>query len=246
MAESNGKSLAEEGPEVGLARSSLSDKIYADLRLALMSGAYKPGERLNIRKLAVEHHTSPTPVRDAIIQLVREMALELPLGHHPRVPVLSVEQYIKIREVRAPLERLAAELAAVHATEEILSRLRVINEAYLNAGQRRNWKEAMSANQEFHFLIYRTSGNDVLVRTIENLWLLTGPFINNQFPVIARAQLDTFPHLLIIDALRRRVPNEAGDLIVQDLRQGSDFFLQHLSQDAKGRRAKRPAADQDN
>lgn len=232
-----------ESPTQG--RSSLSEKIYTDLRLALMSGVYEPGARLNIRKLAIAQQTSATPVREAVMQLVREGALELRLGHQPRVPLLSAEQYIKIREVRAPLERLAAELAAVHATEAMLDQLTALDRIFLEAERRRNWKEAMSANQEFHFVIYRASGNEVLVRTIENLWLLTGPFLNNQYVAEAtHVPSDIAPHRLIIDALRRRVPNEAGDLVVQDMRQGSLVILQHLRQPPARRRARRKTTDE--
>jgi DNA-binding GntR family transcriptional regulator len=174
------------------------------------------------------------------MQLVREGALELQLGHQPRVPVLSVEQYIKIREVRAPLERLATELAAVHATDTLLETLVGLNDAFIASEQSGRWKEAMNANQQFHFTIYRSSGNEVLVRTIENLWLLTGPIINNQYPAIQHGHRDTYPHLLIIDALRRRVPNEAGDLVVQDMRQGSALIVRFLQSAEGTKRRPRP------
>ena len=223
-------------------RSSLSERIYADLRHALMSGAYEPGARLNIRKLAVAHETSVTPVREAVMQLVREGALDLQLGHQARVPVLQIDLYIQNREVRVPLERLAAELAAVSASDVLIASLAAANDRFLDAQRRHSWKEALAANQEFHFLIYRASGNDVLVRTIENLWLITGPFINNQYPAVTDAQAMAFPHALIIDALQRHAPNEAGDLIVQDTRQGSALILQHLRQPAARRRARRTAS----
>lgn len=225
-------------------RSSLSEQIYGALRQALVAGVYEPGARLNIRKLALAHETSTTPVREAIMQLVREGALELQLGHQPRVPVLSVEQYIKIREVRAPLERLATELAAVHADPALIDLLTTLDQRFTAAEKDGRWKEAMDANQQFHFSIYRASGNDVLVRTIENLWLLTGPVINNQYPEVQHGHRDTDLHLLIIDALRRRVPNEAGDLVVQDMRQGSALIVQLLQSGGAARRtrARRPPA----
>jgi hypothetical protein len=56
-----GEEDAGEGALAGI-RSSLSRKIYTDLRLALVSGAYEPGDRLNIRKLAAAIQTSPTSV----------------------------------------------------------------------------------------------------------------------------------------------------------------------------------------
>lgn len=217
-------------------RPSLSEKIYADLRLALMSGTYAPGDRVNIRKLSVLCQTSATPVRDAVMQLVREGALSLNPGHQPRVPALSADQYIKIREVRAPLERLATELAAVSPSEAFISQLTDLDSQFMDAEHRHDWKRAMSANQEFHFLIYRSSGNEILTRTIENLWLLTGPLVGSQYISEVRRPSDTALHSQIIDALRRRVPSEAGDLIVQDMRQGSAIILEHLRNPSTKRR----------
>ncbi len=209
-------------------RDSLSEKIYNRLRVALMTGAYESGARLNIRGLAASYETSPTPVREAIMQLVREGALELRLGHQPRVPVLTIPQYIKIREVRTPLERLATELATVNIAEPDLHNLRTLHQRFVQGEQDMRWKEALAANQEFHFSIYRLSNNDVLIRLIENLWLLSGPFVNNQYPHVRRAHLDMHPHLMIIDALSRKAPSEAGDLVIQDLREGPYLILEKL------------------
>lgn len=213
---------------LGAVRDSLSEKIYSRLRLALMTGVYESGDRLNIRGLAASYETSPTPVREAIMQLVREGALELRLGHQPRVPVLTIPHYIKIREARVPLERLAAELAAVNITDAVLDDLRAAHQRFVQSEQEAKWKEALAANQAFHFTIYRTSDNEVLVRIIENLWLLAGPFVNNQYPQVRRAHSEVHPHLLIIDALSRKSPSEAGELAVRDLREGSYLILENL------------------
>ncbi|SKA36195.1 DNA-binding transcriptional regulator, GntR family [Enhydrobacter aerosaccus] len=177
------------------------------------------------------------------MQLVREGALELKPGYQPRVPVLSADQYIKIREVRVPLERLATELATVRVTNELLDQLVELDKQFIDAEHRRSWKEAMSANQAFHFSIYNASGNEVLVRMIENLWLLTGPFVHKQYLSLPRLPSDSDLHTQIIDALRRRMPNEAGDLIVQDMREGFRIILQHLLHAKASLRGKRPNAN---
>jgi DNA-binding GntR family transcriptional regulator len=221
----------------GLSRDSLSERIYARLRVALMTGVYESGAKLNIRGIAAHYEISPTPVREAVMQLVREGALELRLGHQPRVPVLTIPQYINIRETRAPLERLASELAAVHATDALIESLRASHARFVQAERDQKWKEALVANQEFHFAIYRASQNEVLVSVIENLWLLAGPFINNQYPNIRRANSEFHPHLLIIDALSRKSPSEAGELAVRDLREGSYLILKDLKADSPKRHA---------
>jgi DNA-binding GntR family transcriptional regulator len=219
---------APEAQDSTANRSSLYEKIYTQLRLGLMSGVYEPGDRLNIRKLGITSQTSPTPAREAVMQLVREGALELKPGHQPRVPVLTADQYIKIREVRVPLERLATELATIHVTDEMLDHLIKLDQQFVDAERRGSWKEATSTNQEFHFFIYNASGNDVLVRTIENFWLLTGPVVHKQYVSSSRLPSDSALHTQIIDALRRRMPNEAGDLVVQDMREGSSAILEQL------------------
>lgn len=214
--------------EPDISRDSLSDQIYTRLRMALMSGQYEPGARVNIRGLAAAYKMSPTPVREAIFQLVREGALELRLGHQPRVPVLTVAKYINIRETRAPLERLAAELAAVRITDAEIEDLKRFHDRFITAEHDGLWKDALAANQAFHFTIYRASDNDVLVRVLENLWLLCGPFINYQYPIKNRPDRAINPHLLIIDALERRAPAEAGEHVVRDMREGSYIILENM------------------
>lgn len=219
--------------ESGLTRHSFAERIYSDLRVALMSGHYEPGSRLNIRRLASAYETSQTPVREAIIQLVADGALELKLGHQPRVPILSIPRYLEIRETRAPLERLAAELAAANITRGDIELLEAHQADFMRAEDEGDWKKALAANQSFHFVIYRKSQNQVLIKVIENLWLLAGPFVNNQYPYTKRPAYDVHPHDLIIDALKRRSPAEAGELVTRDLRDGSYRILEKLKLESR-------------
>lgn len=55
----------------------LGSSVYSTLREALISGRLKPNDRLRIRELAEQVGTSVTPVRDAILQLAKEQALEM-------------------------------------------------------------------------------------------------------------------------------------------------------------------------
>ncbi|MDQ7249757.1 GntR family transcriptional regulator [Dongia sedimenti] len=218
-----------------LARDSLSAQIYDGIRSKLMTGALEPGERLNIRRLADAFATSPTPVREAVMQLVREGALELRPGHELRVPVLSIDRYIKLRQVRAPLERLAAELAAPIISAASLQALDDINRDYMGAERKKRWKDALALHAEFHLTIYRASRNEFLINTIENLWLLSGPFLLNQYPSAIHPHDDQHPHLLVIEALRRRDAKQAGEVIWQGLDHGSALIVDKLKREADGR-----------
>ncbi|RWF25847.1 FCD domain-containing protein [Mesorhizobium sp.] len=95
--------------------------------------------------------------------------------------------------------------------------MRIHQREFLRAEDQQDWKKALSANQSFHFSIYRKSNNRVLVRVIENLWLLAGPFVSNQYPLTKQLIFDVHPHDRIIDALKRPDAVAAGELIVRDL-----------------------------
>ena len=209
-------------------RSSLSEQIYRSLRLSLMSGGFQPGARLNISRLAERFGTSVTPVREAVFQLVREQALELKRGFQPRVPVLEIARYIKLRETRAPLERLATELATPHMTPGDLDALQELHRQFVTREEADDWAGALAANQAFHFKIYTASKNPVLVGVIENLWLIAGPFTTNQYPALRNARTNPHPHDILVDALRRGSAVEAGDAMVNDLRDASFRMLRQM------------------
>lgn len=224
-----------------ITKLSFAERIYAELRLALMSGLYEPGSKLNISNLAAAYQTSQTPVREAVIQLVADGALELRLGHQPRVPVLSIPRYLEIRQTRLPLERLAAELSAANATGRDIAELHHHQSEFLRAEEEQDWKKALSANQSFHFAIYRKSNNGVLVKAIENLWLLAGPFVSRQYPLTKRLTFDVHPHERIIDAVKRHDAASAGELIVSDLLGGSQRILDKIRAESRRSGSRRMA-----
>lgn len=219
--------IEEGAPGLG-ARPSLSEQVYRSLRLSLMSGAYLPGTRLNISKLAEDFAVSATPVREAVFQLVREQALELRPGHQPRVPVLETDRYINLRETRAPLERLATELAVPRLTEADQAVLHGLHARFVERERAEDWRGALEANRAFHFHIYAASGNPVLIGVIENLWLIAGPFTANQYPGLRNAQVSPHPHEILMAAIARKSAAEAGDAMVNDLRDGSFRLLRQM------------------
>lgn len=215
-------------------RGSLSEQIYNRLRLGLMTGVYEPGERLNIRQMAKAFETSPTPVREATMQLVREGALELRLGHQLRVPSMNVDGYLEVRDIRLPLERFAAERAATLMTPEEMLNLQYQARRCADAEDAGFWKEALAANQKFHFVIYAAARSGVLVRVIENLWLLTGPFINHLYPIGSGHYHSAEGHGRILEALQQRDSRGAGDAVAYDIVQGSAAIVAQVELHRKG------------
>ena len=88
-----------------------------------MAGRFWPGQRLRIGELALAMGVSQTPVREAIMQLVREGGLEIRSSQAITVANLSLSRYKELREVRLLLEGLATEKATPLITSADVARL---------------------------------------------------------------------------------------------------------------------------
>lgn len=199
-----------------LNKASLSEQIYRNLRLALMDGEYRPGERLTIAGVAEIYGTSITPVREAIMRLASERALSFTAATSVAVPQLTPRDLREIVAIRRELEGMAAARVGEIATPEIIAQFDALNARFTDAAAR-DPREAALLNREFHFLILHLSGLPYIEAICENMWTLMGPFLRSfheEMPVRELSARDHH-HFRFVDALRRN-DAEAARLVMQD------------------------------
>ncbi|WP_079038465.1 GntR family transcriptional regulator [Streptomyces sp. NBRC 110028] len=107
----------------GVETASLADQTYRRLREAIRDGVLRPGEKITERDLAVRLGVSPTPVREALRQLVHEKAVERVGPRALRIAAHSPATRSEIIEAEVRLSALMARLAARKATAEQLTGL---------------------------------------------------------------------------------------------------------------------------
>ena len=95
----------------------LHERVYEELRGALISGKFTPGQKLSSRKLAAALGTSDMPVRAAISRLTDEGGLIQLANGTFIVPVLSGNRFREVMELRALLEGRATALACGDSTQ---------------------------------------------------------------------------------------------------------------------------------
>jgi DNA-binding GntR family transcriptional regulator len=95
------------------ARRGLRDRVYDLVLDMLLGSSMEPGSRLAIDAIARDLHVSPTPVREALVQLERTglVAREAHKGYRV-APPLSGEQLEALFDARIVLEGGATALAA--------------------------------------------------------------------------------------------------------------------------------------
>lgn len=207
---------------------SLSAQIYAQLKYQLMAARLQPGDRLKIRDMAQSLGTSETPVREALLQLVRDGALEMKPGYYIRVRRLTLREYLELREIRLLLEPHAAVKALPNVDDAFIAELEQIHETLIRAELEKDYPTALLANYEFHFSVYRRSEMPQLIDILERLWVQIGPLLNFLYPFGHPSYDGPHQHLNVIAALRNRDADGLADAFRDDLVEGGRSFLKYL------------------
>lgn len=147
---------------------TVAEGVYQHLRHELLTGKLEAGQWLREKELAESLNVSRTPVREAVRQLAQEGFLLIEANRGVRVRSLSLAEAIDTYEVREKLESMAAGLAARNVDAAARTEL----EAHLRAMAavaRDDQAEHIRTDNEFHSLVARLSGNQVLEELVERL-----------------------------------------------------------------------------
>lgn len=193
----------------------LQEQVYQQIRYLLITGQLSPGQRLVIRTLADSMGTSPMPVRDALQRLAAQGVLS---GKRTLcVPELSDQDIHDILSIRLELELLAVERVIERATDPELKTLEQAFKALERSTAHNNPHEFLQANAHFHLTIASLAHSQMLVNTLEPLWLRMGPTIKLLPHERANLQAVLPVHKRILDALKVRDLAAARQAIRDDL-----------------------------
>lgn len=210
------------------------ERVYHRIKRGLMAGAYEPGQKLTIAKLAAELGVSATPVREALRRLAAERALLSHPNSSTVVPRPSRAAVLEIRAIRERLEGFAAQLAAARIDAARLGQIARIRQALAAARSHGDRRHIMHLNEEFHFSVYEAAGSPVLTDLISTLWLHSAPTLMvlfkpehiSRYPLAAQNR----NNLALIRALRRRNGERAARAVEAEIALGSRVLDQLMKE----------------
>ena len=215
--------MKSELPLRPIQKDSVKDRVYFELRNALMLGAFRPGMALTIPDLAETFGTSHMPVREALRRLVSEQALTTLSNRSVAVPTLTLERYEDLLRTRIVVEGTAAAWASASVSGDQLDNIKLLNGELNRQGRRSAKDRFLAAHLDFHFAVYRSAGSHVAMPIIEILWLQIGPYHNLMFEA-DEFQLGNHHHDELIHALERRDGKAARSAIERDLIMFADII----------------------
>lgn len=235
-------SLKKAGRSSGLSQlgpvetMNVHQKVYGQMRQAIMAGKFEPGEVLTLRALAAALGTSIIPARDAVLRLVTERALES-AGRSVRIPIMTLDQLRDVERFRIAIEGDAAALAAERATGAELAGIEQAGRRVVQARTANRIDRFLAANQEFHFAIYRAAHSELLQSIIETLWLQIGPHLGYVVSKMEDGDLshtvDMGPHDALLAALKARDAEGARRALAADLKDSADVYWPYREGDER-------------
>lgn len=209
-------------------------QVYDKLRRALMSGQFRPGEGISLRKLAAVLNTSMTPVREALRRLESEGGLVEGANRMLSVPRVDLATLHEIYNVRLALEGMATAQAADLITDPELAKVEQACLAMELAADLGDVDGYLEQNWRFHAAIYAAARSRLLLGMIESLWLRAGPAIRLILgPGHFQESMDC--HRAALEALRRRDREAARAAVERDLRDAARALTRILA-DQEARR----------
>lgn len=205
-------------------KRTLDERVYDQLRDAIMGGTFRPGEVVTLRGLGEAFGTSLMPVRNAVSRLTVENALIALPNRSISLPRLSVVEFDEMTDIRVSLESLATRRAATRITADEIDRLETLNDLMI-AGDASDY---FRSNRAFHFSIYAAADRPVLLRLIQGAWLRVGPLLNSL--EAQQTDLSHVKHDWTISALRRRDPEDAAASIANDIRSAAEVLRGLINQ----------------
>lgn len=193
------KNLAPDAATDGAPRRA--DALRFALEGDIVTGALKPGERLDEQTLADRFGVSRTPLREALSQLAATGLVTLLPRRGAFVAKLGLRDIIERFETMAALEAMAGGLAARRIDD---AGRRVLEHALADCrgeAERGDSDSYYLANERFHHVIYAQSRNGHLADEARRLHMRLKPYRRLQLRAGSRVAVSLAEHERIVAAI---------------------------------------------
>lgn len=203
-------------------------KVYARMRNLILTGEWKPDERLVERRLAQSFRVSRTPVRQAIAMLEVEGLIRTTPNHGAVVRSYQPEELEDLYQLRAVLEGYASGRAATRISSKGLGRLRESCERFEKLRAKDDVLKLVEENLFFHDTILEVAGSEALSRMLRNLVEL--PLVYKSYFWYSSEQklISEHYHRQLVKAFESRDAARAELLMREHIQEAGEFLVGQL------------------
>jgi DNA-binding GntR family transcriptional regulator len=209
---------AVEPPRRGVAaaRANATERIVESITAAIVERRLMPGTKLAEQPIADIFKVSRTLVRQALNQLSRDRLITLSPARGASVAMPSVEEARQVFEVRQMLEAAMIRQLCKNVTDAQITQLRSHMRHEREAVARTDVPGRTRLLADFHVVLARMLGNEVLAQLLEDL-LTRSSLIALMYQSSHSAEASQAEHEAIVAALEQRDARAAARLMEHHL-----------------------------
>lgn len=206
----------------------LREQVAERLRMAIVVGHFKPGERLIERELCDMMGVSRTSLREALRELQADGLITLKPNKGMSVSVLTQDTARSIYEVRQVLEGLAARLFARHATPELMQALRNSVEELALVYENFSAEAFIDVKGRFYDILLEGAGNEVAADMLRRIHTRASQLRVLSLSRSERAQESIRELRAFCDALEARDEDLAWELCLDHVQKAAEAALKDI------------------
>jgi DNA-binding GntR family transcriptional regulator len=193
--------------------ASLRETVTQSLRAAIVSGEMPPGEVYSAPALGARFGVSPTPVREAMVDLAREGLVEAVPNKGFRVTAVSDAELDDIAALRMLIEPPTVREVTPKIPDDAIAGLRAMAQAIVDHAAAGDLIAYTEADRRFHLAVLEYSGNARLVSLVSDLRSQTRLY--GLSGMVSRGTLaaSATEHLELVDLIAARDAKAAGALM---------------------------------
>ncbi len=185
-------------------RRSIRDEVGNALRAALVSGELRPGQTYSAPMLAAQFGVSATPVREAMLDLVKEGMFVTAPNKGFRVRELSDRELDEITEIRRFLE-VPGTVAVIDAfVPRDLPPLKRIAGRIVEAAGKKDLIAFVENDRQFHLGLLEIGGNSELVKLVGSLRARSRLYGIGRLAETGELGVSAHEHIMMLDLIEAK------------------------------------------
>ncbi|WDZ94518.1 GntR family transcriptional regulator [Herbaspirillum sp. WKF16] len=211
---------------------TIEQQVLSLLRNDILSGKYRPGDKLRQDEVARRFEVSTTPVREAFRGLRSEGLVTIDANKGVVVKGLSVQDVAEIYELRIVLEPLLARKSVATISEQSFQAAADIHERMCAASDPHEWA---ALNCDFHIKLMKSEEHSRLYEMVKTLLVVAAPYVSLSIYMHPQIQqTDNEEHAMILDGYRKKNGRLVEKIVRQHLQQTLETIEDSVSEQTLG------------
>ncbi|NQD65737.1 GntR family transcriptional regulator [Bacillus haikouensis] len=206
---------------------SIRERAYLYLKDLILSGEYKPGDRLIEREVASQLKISRTPIREALFRLESQGFVKTVPRKGVIVSNISEEEVIEVFTILSSLEVLAARLAAQKMDEVLIGEFNEKIEK-LEAMESDEVEGGDTEHIEMNLLLYKAAKSPKLFDILSGLTDYIQMSANMGYETPGRRKESIREHIQIMKAVRDKEADMAEYLTKIHIENSKKAYIQFI------------------